>query len=215
MDAEPVQPDSNQSSPPRSELPQQHIDEQFDRVYEKLFNKKRPSRSDRETPDAANPFTQDWRERLFDVMFSNVGSFVMMTVVVSLFFQITREQGEHKEYKRLTTARLDDAQRTLRVCQKQVHQAADAKRQELAHVLAELERTSGSGVAVPPEEVKRLVDQLLSGLVADIDASLAAGESGVTTGTMTIDTTLPPADTPTDSTHPPVSADSKGYHKVV
>jgi hypothetical protein len=194
VDAEPVQPNPGQSSPPRSELPQQQIDEQFDRVYEKLFNKKRPVRGERDSHDAANPFTQDWRERLFDIMFSNAGNLFMMTVVASLFFQIMREQGEHKEYKRLTTARLDDAQHALRVCQAQVHQAADARRQELASAL---ERTN---TAVPPEEVKRLVDQLLTSLVADIDASLTTDESKATTQTeASSDSALVDTNTPATS----------------
>jgi hypothetical protein len=160
------------SAPPRDELPQEKIDQQFDHVYEKLFNKKRPT-GDGQTHAEANPFTQDWRERLFDVMFSNTATFIMMTVVISLFFQITREHGEHKEYKRLTTARLDDAQRTLRVIQAHVHHTADAKREEFHRALGELEQTTGQAVA--PEEMKRLVDQLLTSLVADIDTSLAEG----------------------------------------
>lgn len=213
VDAEPVQPNPGQSSPPRSELPQQQIDEQFDRVYEKLFNKKRPARGERDSHDAANPFTQDWRERLFDIMFSNAGNLFMMTVVASLFFQIMREQGEHKEYKRLTTARLDDAQHALRVCQAQVHQAADARRQELASAL---ERTN---TAVPPEEVKRLVDQLLTSLVADIDASLTTDESKATTQTeASSDSALVDTNTPaTSSTAVATTAEGHqaGYHKVV
>lgn len=222
VDAEPVQPNPGQSSPPRSELPQQQIDEQFDRVYEKLFNKRRPSRGgeqgeqQRDSHGAANPFTQDWRERLFDIMFSNAGNLFMLTVVASLFFKITREQGEHKEYKRLTTARLDDAQHALRVCQAQVHQAADASRQELASAL---ERTN---TAVPPEEVKRLVDQLLTGLVAHIDASLTTEASKATTQAEASSSDSAPADTtntpvPTSSTAAATTAEGHqaGYHKVV
>jgi hypothetical protein len=215
IDAEPVRPSNpprgGQSSPPRSELPQQQIDEQFDRVYEKLFDKKRP-RGNREggqtPPDAANPFTQDWRERLFDIMFSNASSLAMMTIVISLFFQISRTEGEHKEYKRLTTVRLDDAQHALRAHQAQVHQAAEAKRQELAHTLAELERTSGSDVALPAAEVKRLVDQLLTGLVADVDSSLVGNNSSESGGSADASGSEPPA--AAEGALP-----SGGYHKVV
>lgn len=130
-----------------------HIDEQFDKIYEALSN-------------AGRQGDRSWKERLFDMFLSQGGTFVMVAVTAALLFRTSRENGEHKEYKRVISARLLDVEHELQTHRSQVRRLAEARRQEVQHALDDAAARSAT---MKPEEVKKLVDRVLTGLIADVD----------------------------------------------
>jgi len=107
----------------------------------------------------------DTQKTWMNSLTSQFGTLVLATIVASLIFQLARQRGEHKEYKRTIERRLQEAQDTLQQQQAQIHRIIETKKEELEAIDPSAES----------EEIKKQVNQLLATLASEADVTLTTG----------------------------------------